>query len=101
MISEEINITMTFTLRALVVFSTNWFLFATSMFHFFELCKQEHCVKNVRIQNFSGLHFPTFVLKTERYGVSLRIQSKCRKIRTRETPNTDTFQTKERNLAKR
>ena len=26
-----------------------------------------------------------------RYGVSLRIQSKCRKIQTRKTPNTDTF----------
>ena len=28
---------------------------------------------------------------TERYGVYLRIQSKCGKIRTRITPNTDTF----------
>ena len=27
----------------------------------------------------------------DRYGVSLRIQSKCEKIRTRITPNTDTF----------
>ena len=26
-----------------------------------------------------------------RYGVSLHIQSKCRKIQTRKTPNTDTF----------
>ena len=28
---------------------------------------------------------------TERYGVSLRIHSECGKIRTRKTPNTDTF----------
>ena len=27
----------------------------------------------------------------QRYGVSLRSQSECRKIRTRNTPNTDTF----------
>ena len=30
-------------------------------------------------------------MNTERYGVSLRIQSECGKIRTRITPNTDTF----------
>ena len=36
-------------------------------------------------------YFPAFGLNTERYGVSLRIQYKCRKIRTRITPNTDTF----------
>ena len=35
--------------------------------------------------------FPAFELNTERYGVSLQIQSKCGKIRTRITPNTDTF----------
>ena len=34
--------------------------------------------------------FSAFGLDTERYGVSLRIQPKCRKIRTRKTPNTDT-----------
>ena len=33
---------------------------------------------------FSGPYFPTFGLNTERYGVSLRIQSKCGKRRTRE-----------------
>ena len=33
---------------------------------------------------FSGLYFPTFGLNTERYSVSLRIQSECRKIRTRK-----------------
>ena len=49
------------------------------------------CVKGVRIGSFSGPYFPTFGLNTERYSVSLRIQSKCRAIRTRKTPNTDTF----------
>ena len=37
-----------------------------------------HCVKNV--------HIPRY------FSVSLRIQSECGKIRTRKTPNTDTFQ---------
>ena len=31
----------------------------------------------------SGWYFPVFGLNTERYSVSLRIQSKCRKIPTR------------------
>ena len=35
--------------------------------------------------------FPAFGLNTERYGVSLRIQSECGKIWARITPNTDTF----------
>ena len=50
-----------------------------------------HCVKCVRIWGYSGPHFPIFELNTERYSVSLRIQSECRKMRTRITPNTDTF----------
>ena len=49
-----------------------------------------HCVKSARIRGFSGPYFPTFGLNTEN-SVSLRIQSKCEKIRTRKTPNTDTF----------
>ena len=37
-----------------------------------------HCVKSVRIRSYSGLHFLAFGMNTERYGVSLRIQSrKC------------------------
>ena len=39
-----------------------------------------HCVKSVRIQSYSGPYFSTFELNTERYGASLRIQSKCGKI---------------------
>ena len=50
-----------------------------------------HCLKGVRIRSFSGLYFSAFGLNTQRQGVSLRIQSECRKIRTRKTPNTDTF----------
>ena len=33
---------------------------------------------------FSGPYFPAFRLNTERYELSLRIQSECRKIRTRK-----------------
>ena len=52
---------------------------------------ENHCVKSVRIGSYSGSYFPTFGLNTERYGVSLRIQSECEKIRTRITPDKDTF----------
>ena len=38
---------------------------------------------------FSGPYFSAFGLNTGRY--SLRIQSECRKIRTRKTPYLDTF----------
>ena len=48
-------------------------------------------LKSVRIRSYSGPYFPAFGLNTERYSVSLRIQSECGKIRTRITPNTDTF----------
>ena len=43
------------------------------------------------IRSYSGPYFPAFGLNTERYSVSLHIQSECGKIRTRITPNTDTF----------
>ena len=49
------------------------------------------CVKSVPIRNFSGPYFPVFGLNTERCSVSLHIQSKCGKIRTRKTPNRDTL----------
>ena len=41
-----------------------------------------HCVKSVRIRSYSGPYIPAF---------GLSIQSECGKIRTRITPNTDTF----------
>ena len=48
-------------------------------------------VNSVRIHCFSGPYFPAFGLNTEIYRVSLRIQSKCGKIRPIKTPTTDTF----------
>ena len=48
-------------------------------------------MKSVRIRSYSGPYFSAFGLNTERYGVSLRIQFECGKMRTRITPNTDTF----------
>ena len=49
------------------------------------------CVKSIRIRSYSGPYFPAFGLNTHRYGVSLRIQSECGKMRTRITSNTDSF----------
>ena len=48
-----------------------------------------HCVKSVWV--YFGPPFLEFGLNTGRDGVSLRIQSKCRKMRTRITPNWDVF----------
>ena len=50
-----------------------------------------HCAKSVRIRSYSSRHFPAFGVNTERYSVSLRIQSDCGKIWTRITPYTDTL----------
>ena len=47
--------------------------------------------KKSHIRRFFGPYFPAFELNTERYSVSLQIQPECGKIRTRKTPNTDTF----------
>ena len=49
------------------------------------------CVKSIRVRSFFGPYFPEFGLNTKRYGVSLRIQFEYGKIRSRKTPNTDTF----------
>ena len=43
-----------------------------------------HCVKGVHNGVFSGPYFTPFKLNTARYFVSLHIQSKCRKMRTRK-----------------
>ena len=58
--------------------------------------QNKHCMKRVRIRSFSGPYFLAFGLNPDRYtshlsSVSLRIQSKCGKIRTGKTPNMDTF----------
>ena len=47
--------------------------------------------KKCPYSEFFGPHFPAFGLNTERYSVSLRIQSECGKIPTRITSNTGTF----------
>ena len=56
-----------------------WFL---SFLTFQTLSRIMHRVKNVLIRSYSGPYFPAFGLNT---------QSECGKIRTRITPNTDTF----------
>ena len=48
-------------------------------------------MKSVCIWSYSGTHFPAFGLNTERYRAFVPIQSKCGKMWTRITPNTDTF----------
>ena len=55
------------------------------------LVNQWHCAKSVRIWSHSGPNFPAFGLNTERYVISLLIQSECRKMQTRITRNSETF----------
>ena len=43
-----------------------------------------YCLKSAQIRFFSDPYFPAFRLNTERYSVSLRIQSECGKRRTRK-----------------
>ena len=50
-----------------------------------------YCVKSVRIRSFSIPYFPAFALNTERYFVSLRIQSECGKMRTLKILNPESF----------
>ena len=50
-----------------------------------------HCVNIFYIWSYSGSYFPAFGLNTDRYEVSLRIQSEWGQIWTRITLNTDTF----------
>ena len=49
------------------------------------------------IPSYSGPHFSAFGLNTERYEVSLHIQSECRKMRPRITPNLDLIITSTKN----
>ena len=55
------------------------------------ILNQGRCVKSVRIRSHSGPYFPAFEQSKEGYGVSLHIQSECRKIWTKINPNTDIF----------
>ena len=50
-----------------------------------------YSVLSVRIKSYSGPYFPAFGQNTEAYGVSLRIKSECGEMRTRITPNEETF----------
>ena len=50
-----------------------------------------HCLKIFHIQSYSGPYFRVFGLNTGRYSVPFGIQSECGKIRTRITPNMNTF----------
>ena len=43
-----------------------------------------HSVKSVQIWSFSGPYFPAFGLNTDNYSVNYRVESKCKKIRTRK-----------------
>ena len=72
----------------MLVSSATFFYFYLTIFfhmHCWILGKQtsgKHCVKSALVRSFSASYFPIFALNTERYFVSLRIQSECGKIRT-------------------
>ena len=53
----------------------------------------QQCVKSARIRSYSDRYFPAFRLNTPFLSLSLRIQGQgeCGEMRTRITPNTDTF----------
>ena len=53
--------------------------------------QNKHYAKSICIRSYSGPYSPVFGLNTKKYRVSLRIQPKCGKMRTKITPNTDTF----------
>ena len=82
------------SVKTSLIFSINVFFYTKTFlkkcFHNLYL-HDLHCMKSVRIQSYSGQHFPAFGLNTERYGVSLHIQSKCGIMQTRIAPNRDTF----------
>ena len=68
-------------------FPTNWLQFQCKFYHqnfitmFFPFLNHGEVMKYGVL---SGPYFPVFGLNTERYGVSLRIQSECWKIWTRK-----------------
>ena len=73
-------------------YSINWYWAAN-----WSTSQNTHCVKSVGIQSFSDPYFLAFWQNTERWELSQSIQSKCGKMRTRKTPNTDTFHVVTRN----
>ena len=86
---------MTFTFYALIL--RNSYSCKYQYFILISLSKKVLNLKNrisgwVRFsRSYSDPYFPASGPNTERYFVSLRIQSKCGKMWTRITPNTDTF----------
>ena len=48
-------------------------------------------MKSVCIRSFCVSYFPGFELNTERYFLSIHIQSECGEIRARKAPNADIF----------
>ena len=54
------------------------------LLHKIKQLKTHTAWKATKYAVFSGPYFPEFRLNTERYGVSLRIQSECGKIQTRK-----------------
>ena len=55
------------------------------------ISEKYHCMKSACIRTFFWSVFSRTRLNMERYSASLHIQSECGKIRTRKTPNKDTF----------
>ena len=55
------------------------------------LLKQGSLREKFLYSEFFSPYFPAVGLNTERYFVSLHIQSECGQRRTRKTPNTNTF----------
>ena len=67
------------------------FWYFEERFFSYSILTSSHCVKVSLFVLISGPHFPAFGIDTKRYGVSPRNQCECGKMRTRITPNTDTF----------
>lgn len=57
-----------------------------------KFCLEKHWVKSVPIRNYSGPHFPTFGVNTERCSIFLSIRPECGKMWSRITTNMETFQ---------
>ena len=68
-------------------FMSIFFLVPESLYVFLQVLKpktsEDHYVKSIQIRSFSGPYFLVFEVNTERYSVSLHIQSEYREIRTR------------------
>ena len=72
--------------KSLIKFSVHNSFPNFSLVSIVQTCNIYHWMKSVCIRSYSGPYFPAFGLNKERYGVC-----ECGKIRSRITPNTDTF----------